>query len=57
MAKQIVGLKIGASQLAAACLEVNGSAKLVQIAQVKSDEDTQGEQIVLPGCYSNHGTR
>jgi type IV pilus assembly protein PilM len=33
MAKEIVGLKIGASQLSAARLEVNGSAKLVQIAR------------------------
>jgi type IV pilus assembly protein PilM len=33
MAKQIVGLKIGASQLSAACFEVNGSVKLLQIAQ------------------------
>jgi type IV pilus assembly protein PilM len=33
MAKQTVGLKIGASQLSAACLEVNGSAKLVQVAR------------------------
>src|SRR5215210_1022193 len=33
MSKQIVGLKIGASQLSAACLEVNGSARLVQIAR------------------------
>jgi type IV pilus assembly protein PilM len=33
MARQVVGLKIGASQLSAACVEVNGSAKLVQIAQ------------------------
>src|SRR5919204_4465710 len=33
MARQVVGLKVGASQLSAACLEVNGSAKLVQIAR------------------------
>jgi type IV pilus assembly protein PilM len=33
MARQIVGLKIGASQLSAACLEVNGSAKLLQVAR------------------------
>src|ERR671925_1477118 len=33
MARQVVGLKIGASQLTAASLEVNGSAKLVQIAR------------------------
>jgi type IV pilus assembly protein PilM len=33
MARQIVGLKIGASQLSAACIEVNGSAKLVQVAR------------------------
>jgi len=33
MARQIVGLKIGASQLSAACVEVNGSAKLLQIAR------------------------
>ncbi len=32
MAKQVVGLKIGASRLTAACLEVNGSAELVQLA-------------------------
>ncbi|MEO8289475.1 MAG: type IV pilus assembly protein PilM [Gaiellaceae bacterium] len=32
MAKLAVGLKIGASQLSAACVEVNGSARLVQIA-------------------------
>ena len=29
----MVGLKIGASQLTAACLEVNGSARLVQVAR------------------------
>src|SRR5215208_2543871 len=33
MARQIVGLKIGASQLSAACVEVNGSAKLLQLAR------------------------
>src|ERR687887_602968 len=33
MARQVVGLKVGASQLSAACVEVNGSAKLLQIAQ------------------------
>jgi type IV pilus assembly protein PilM len=33
MARQIVGLKIGASQLSAACVETNGSVKLVQIAR------------------------
>jgi type IV pilus assembly protein PilM len=33
MARQIVGLKIGASQLSAACVETNGSAKLLQIAR------------------------
>ena len=33
MAKQVVGLKIGASQLSAARLELNGSAKLLQIAR------------------------
>jgi type IV pilus assembly protein PilM len=33
MARQIVGLKIGASQLSAACLEVNGSARLLQVAR------------------------
>jgi type IV pilus assembly protein PilM len=33
MARQTVGLKIGASQLSAACLEANGSVKLVQIAR------------------------
>jgi type IV pilus assembly protein PilM len=33
MARQVVGLKIGASQLTAACVETNGSAKLVQIAR------------------------
>jgi type IV pilus assembly protein PilM len=33
MARQTVGLKIGASQLSAACVELNGSAKLVQIAR------------------------
>jgi type IV pilus assembly protein PilM len=33
MARQIVGLKIGASQLSAACIEVNGSAKLLQVAR------------------------
>jgi type IV pilus assembly protein PilM len=33
MAKQTVGLKIGASQLSAACLEMNGSVKLVQVAR------------------------
>ncbi|MEX2102861.1 MAG: type IV pilus assembly protein PilM [Gaiellaceae bacterium] len=32
MAKQVVGLKIGASQLSAALIELNGSAKLLQIA-------------------------
>jgi type IV pilus assembly protein PilM len=31
--KQIVGLKIGASRLTAACLEVNGSARLLQVAR------------------------
>jgi type IV pilus assembly protein PilM len=31
--KLTVGLKIGASQLTAACLEVNGSARLVQVAR------------------------
>jgi type IV pilus assembly protein PilM len=31
--KQVVGLKIGASSLAAACIEVNGGANLVQIAR------------------------
>jgi type IV pilus assembly protein PilM len=31
--KQTVGLKIGASQLTAACLDVNGSARLVQVAR------------------------
>ena len=33
MAKETVGLKIGASSLSAAAVEVNGSAKLVQIAR------------------------
>src|SRR5215216_2084071 len=33
MARQIVGLKIGASQLSAARVEVNGSAKLLQVAR------------------------
>jgi type IV pilus assembly protein PilM len=33
MAKEIVGLKIGASSLSAACMEVNGSARLVQVAR------------------------
>jgi type IV pilus assembly protein PilM len=33
MGKQTVGLKIGASSLAAACVELNGSARLVQIAR------------------------
>jgi type IV pilus assembly protein PilM len=33
VAKQIVGLKIGASQLAAACVTQNGSAELVQLAR------------------------
>jgi type IV pilus assembly protein PilM len=31
--KQVVGLKIGASSLAAACVEMNGEASLVQIAR------------------------
>jgi len=33
MARRIVGLKIGASQLSAACVEVNGSATLLQVAR------------------------
>jgi type IV pilus assembly protein PilM len=33
MAKETVGLKIGASFLSAACVEVNGSARLVQVAR------------------------
>ena len=33
MSHQIVGLKVGASHLSAACLEVNGSARLVQVAR------------------------
>jgi type IV pilus assembly protein PilM len=33
MAKETVGLKIGASSLSAACVEVNGSARLVQVAR------------------------
>jgi type IV pilus assembly protein PilM len=33
MARQVVGLKIGASQLSAACVETNGSVKLVQVAR------------------------
>ena len=33
MARQVVGLKIGASQLSAACVESNGSVKLVQVAR------------------------
>jgi type IV pilus assembly protein PilM len=33
MAKQTVGLKIGASQLTAACLESNGETRLVQVAR------------------------
>ena len=33
MARQIVGLKIGASQISAACVETNGSAKLLQVAR------------------------
>jgi type IV pilus assembly protein PilM len=33
MAKETVGLKIGASSLSAAAIEVNGSARLVQIAR------------------------
>jgi type IV pilus assembly protein PilM len=33
VARQIVGLKIGASRLTAACLEVNGSARLLQVAR------------------------
>src|SRR5204862_4399631 len=32
VAKQVVGLKIGASRLAAARLSLNGSAELVQVA-------------------------
>jgi type IV pilus assembly protein PilM len=33
VAKQTVGLKIGASQLTAACLDLNGEARLVQVAR------------------------
>jgi len=33
VSRQTVGLKIGASQLSAACVELNGSARLVQIAR------------------------
>lgn len=33
MARQIVGLKLGASRLSAACLSVNGSAQLLQLAE------------------------
>jgi len=33
MAKEVVGLKIGASQLAAARVKVNGSAQLLQVAR------------------------
>jgi type IV pilus assembly protein PilM len=33
MAREAVGLKIGASSLAAVCMEVNGSARLTQIAR------------------------
>jgi len=33
MSREIVGLKVGASHLSAACVEVNGSARLVQIAR------------------------
>jgi len=33
MARETVGLKIGASSLAAVCMEVNGSARLTQIAR------------------------
>ena len=34
MAKKIVGLKLGASRLNAACVSVNGSAEVVQLAEV-----------------------
>jgi type IV pilus assembly protein PilM len=37
MAKEVVGLKVGASQLTAARVQLNGSAKLVQVAREPLD--------------------
>ena len=55
MAKEIVGIKIGASGLAAARLSVNGSAQLLQVASeplepglVASGELREPEALVLP---------
>jgi type IV pilus assembly protein PilM len=62
--KQTVGLKIGASQLTAACLDVNGSARLVQVAR---DPLTPGVVVggevrdipalaeALKGFFKRHG--
>lgn len=64
MAHEVVGLKVGASQLAAARIEVNGSARLVQIATAPlppgivsagevRDPDALG--VALKDFFKEHG--
>jgi type IV pilus assembly protein PilM len=48
--KQVVGLKIGASQLTAACVETNGSARLLQIAR-----EPLAEGVVAGGEVRDEG--
>lgn len=63
MAKQVVGLKIGASQLAAARVSVNGSAQVVQVARgpippglVSAGEvrDPEGLALELKRFFKEH---
>jgi type IV pilus assembly protein PilM len=63
MGKQIVGLKIGASQLAAARVTVNGSAQVTQVARdalpaglVSAGEvrDVEGLSVALKDFFKTH---
>ena len=63
MGKQVVGLKIGASQLAAACVSVNGSAQVQQVARgglpaglVAAGEvrDVEGLAAALKDFFKKH---
>jgi type IV pilus assembly protein PilM len=63
MSKQVVGLKIGASQLAAACVSVNGSASVQQVARdglpaglVAAGEvrDVEGLGLALKDFFKKH---
>jgi type IV pilus assembly protein PilM len=63
LAKQVVGLKIGASQLAAARVSVNGSAEVVQVAReplapglvgVGEVQDVDALALALKAFFAKH---